>query len=72
MKKQETTAAAWENMLPKAAAVYLQISESLLAKMRMPSDPRTGPKFVKIGRVVLYRRTDLDEWLAAHVVSAAA
>ena len=29
-----------------------------------------GPRFCKLGRSVRYRRTDLDEWLDARVVSS--
>ena len=49
---------------PKQAARYLGVSESVLAKMRMRAE---GPPFLKLGkRVVLYRRSDLDEWLIWH------
>lgn len=27
----------------------------------------TGPRYVKVGRKVYYRRTDLDAWLAANM-----
>jgi excisionase family DNA binding protein len=45
-------------------AVYLNISLSTLRKMRdgNPSAPE-GPPFIRIGRSVRYRRTDLDDWL---------
>jgi predicted DNA-binding transcriptional regulator AlpA len=46
---------------PPAAAKYLQLAASTLAKMRGRGD---GPAFMKIGtRVVLYDRADLDTWL---------
>ncbi len=45
-----------------AAALYLGLSKSTLAKMRLRGD---GPVFCKNGpRVVAYRISDLDEWLA--------
>lgn len=46
----------------RAAARYLACSESFLAKLRCAGG---GPKFVKIGASVGYRRSALDEWLDA-------
>lgn len=44
-----------------AAADYLGLSASTLAKMRLRGD---GPVYMKAGpRVVLYDRADLDAWL---------
>lgn len=57
-----------DNMSPALAAEYVNLSPSLLAKMRMKSDPRTGPPFVKIGKSVIYRKADLDAWLQANLV----
>lgn len=31
-----------------------------------------GPRYVKIGRTVRYRRQDVDAWLTAHMVGGAA
>ena len=45
----------------RQAAAYLQISASTLNKLRVYGD---GPPFVKIGRSVRYRRSDLDVWAA--------
>jgi excisionase family DNA binding protein len=45
---------------PKAAAAYLDISQSLLAKQIRLG---TGPKFRKIGRAVLFKVADLDSWM---------
>ncbi|EYD75295.1 hypothetical protein Rumeso_03119 [Rubellimicrobium mesophilum DSM 19309] len=53
---------------PQRAAEYLGLSVSFLAKLRMAENRHRGPAFVKLGKVVLYRRTDLDQWLASHVV----
>jgi excisionase family DNA binding protein len=47
-----------------AAARYMGISPSTLAKMRLSGN---SPLFLKLGRRVLYRRTDLDEWLETHL-----
>jgi predicted DNA-binding transcriptional regulator AlpA len=47
---------------PAEAASLLRLSISTLAKMRMRGD---GPPYVKSGhKVVLYRSSDLQEWLA--------
>ena len=46
------------------AAAYCRISKPYLEKMRVYG---TGPVFVKLGRRVVYRLLDLDEWLSARV-----
>ena len=51
-----------QNLRSDAAARYLGISTSKLAKWRMSGD---GPPFAKLGRRVVYRRADLEAWLAA-------
>ena len=50
---------------PPAAAEYLGLSESMIAKMRCLGG---GPAYFKLGRAVRYRRDDLDEWLSARRV----
>ena len=46
-----------------AAAAYVQLSPSTLAKLRLRGD---GPVYSKAGaRVVVYDLADLDAWLAA-------
>lgn len=47
-------------LTPKEAAHFLRLSHSWLAKSRMHAD---GPPFVKLGRAVRYRETDLVRWL---------
>ena len=48
---------------PPAAAEYLGLSASTLAKMRLRGD---GPIYAKAGpRVVVYDLRDLESWLAA-------
>jgi predicted DNA-binding transcriptional regulator AlpA len=55
------TPSSSQNLRVDAAASYLGISVSALAKMRMRGD---GPPFVKLGRrVVIYRMSDLAAWL---------
>jgi excisionase family DNA binding protein len=49
---------------PREAAEYLRSSESTLAKKRLNGD---GPPFVRIGRAIRYRRSDLDAWMARSV-----
>lgn len=51
---------ARDNYRAHQAAEYLQISESNLAKRRVAG---SGPQFCKLGRIVVYRRIDLDAWL---------
>ena len=48
----------------REAAEYTGCSVSTLAKRRMTGD---GPRFIKIGRSIRYRRGDLDAWLASHM-----
>jgi predicted DNA-binding transcriptional regulator AlpA len=45
---------------PKEAANFLRVSESWLAKARMQGN---GPPFVKIGRSIRYRESDLLRWM---------
>ncbi|RMF11364.1 MAG: DNA-binding protein [Alphaproteobacteria bacterium] len=45
------------------AAGYTKLAVSTLTKKRLTGE---GPAFVKIGRRVVYRRQDLDEWLERH------
>jgi hypothetical protein len=52
-----------EYLRPADAARYVGHSESTLAKLRMRHMREQGPAFIKRGGVVLYRRSDLDNWL---------
>jgi excisionase family DNA binding protein len=47
-------------LTPSEAASYLRTSKSTLAKRRMQG---SGPPFVRIGRAVRYRLSDLDTWM---------
>lgn len=50
-----------EKLRAPAAAEYLGLSTSTLAKMRLRGD---GPAYAKAGaRVVLYDRADIDAWI---------
>jgi predicted DNA-binding transcriptional regulator AlpA len=42
------------------AAALLGLSTSTLAKLRLTGD---GPPFIKLGRRVVYRLSDLEKWL---------
>lgn len=44
-----------------AAAKFVGLSYSTLTKLRLTGG---GPRFLKLGRSVRYRTTDLAEWLA--------
>ena len=45
------------------AALYVGLTVSTLAKMRLRGD---GPRYHKAGpRIVLYSKVDLDDWIAA-------
>jgi excisionase family DNA binding protein len=58
-----------ENLRPDEAASYLRTSERTLARWRKQ---RIGPRWVRAGRSVLYRRQDLDGWLAQNTVQPVA
>lgn len=60
-----------ENMRPPEAAEYLGLSLATLARYRMAVKRKDGPPFVKVAGCVIYRRADLDAWLARNVVEAA-
>ena len=47
----------------KEAGKYLGLSTSTLNKWRCFG---TGPRFVKLGRAVRYRKAELDEYLKEH------
>jgi hypothetical protein len=59
-----------ENMRPRKAAEYLGLSQALLDQARCRG---TGPKFVRVSRTcILYRRTDLDSFLASRSFTSTA
>lgn len=47
----------------KAAADYIGLASSTLAKLRMRGD---GPLYSKAGRIVIYDVADLEAWLSHH------
>jgi excisionase family DNA binding protein len=48
------------------AAQYLRVSPSTLNAWRTARRGRYGPPFVKIGRRVVYREHDLEQFLEGH------
>lgn len=49
------------------AAKLLRLSERTLERLRLTGG---GPPFVKANRSVRYRESDLEQWIAARVVSS--
>jgi helix-turn-helix protein len=49
-------------LTPKQAAALLNLSTSWLAKQRLKGD---GPAYIKMGGVVRYNATVLQEWMKA-------
>jgi len=49
----------------KAAALFVGLSGSTLAKLRLNGN---GPVYCKLGRRVVYRPADLEQWLQSRVV----
>jgi predicted DNA-binding transcriptional regulator AlpA len=52
-------------LTPDAAAEFLGLASSTLAKMRLSGN---GPVYCKLGRRVVYRMEDLEAWLESRVV----
>lgn len=68
-KPLETSLSFPENMRSRVASQYTAMSESTLAKLRMRGNRSNGPNFVKIAGCIIYRRSDLDAWMEANLVS---
>lgn len=49
----------------REVAAYLKVSPPALEKWRLTGK---GPAFIRIGRLIRYRRSDLDRWLAEQTV----
>ena len=56
-----------EYLRPTEAAAYLKSSTSTLAKLRCAGG---GPCYVRIGRAIRYRKSELDEFMTASRVSS--
>jgi predicted DNA-binding transcriptional regulator AlpA len=57
---QKATTPTFVLLTPKEAATRLKVSLSWLAKARMRGD---GPPYIRIGRSIRYRETDLLQWM---------
>ena len=53
-----------ELLATREVAHLLGISHKTLERMRMEG---TGPKFIKVGRSVRYRLSDVQEWIEQNV-----
>jgi excisionase family DNA binding protein len=51
----------------REAASALRLSERTLERLRVQGG---GPLYVKAGRSVRYRESDLEDWIAARVVNS--
>jgi hypothetical protein len=47
------------------AAAYIAVSPAYLRKARRRG---VGPAFIRLGRTIRYRTSDLDRWLNAHCI----
>lgn len=63
-----TIAIAPATMTKDEAARYVGISRASLDRRIAAGD---GPAVCRLGGRILFRATDLDVWIAAHVVAAA-
>jgi predicted DNA-binding transcriptional regulator AlpA len=65
MEKAMQTSFQTENRCIRTAeaANYIGLSKSTLEKLRVTGD---GPEYAALGRVVVYRVADLDNWVMAH------
>jgi hypothetical protein len=52
-------------LTPKQVEIYYGLDAGVLANKRTK---REGPPYRKVGRKILYKRTDLEAWLDRHVV----
>ena len=50
-----------EFLTPKQAGGYLHVSKSYLDKLRVYGG---GPNFLRFGRKILYRKSELNRWAA--------
>ncbi len=57
-------------LTPKETAKYLGVREQTLATWRCSA--RYGLPFIRIGRSVKYRLSDVENWLKSRTVGAAA
>lgn len=60
MQQSTANSSAGQLLTTAKAAGYLRLSQSTLNKWRCVGG---GPRFVKLGRAVRYRKSDLDAYL---------
>ena len=56
-------------MNEKVAAIYVGCTVALL---RLYRSRKQGPRYYQVGKLVRYRREDLDGWIARHFVETEA
>jgi predicted DNA-binding transcriptional regulator AlpA len=54
-------------MTQREAALAMQLSERTLERWRVAGD---GPKFIRLGRSIRYRLTDIEAHIASRAVSS--
>ncbi|HET8920929.1 MAG TPA: helix-turn-helix domain-containing protein [Xanthobacteraceae bacterium] len=54
-------------LITHEAASYCRLSKRTLERLRVSG---LGPRFVKYGRSIRYRQSDLDQWIASRVVAS--
>lgn len=54
-------------LTPDEAAAYLRLARATLAKMRCLGG---GPRFVRLGRKIAYRGSDLESWLEKRLAAS--
>lgn len=59
----ETTLATQERLSRDEAAEYLGVSPRTLDRWH---ESRIGPPRIKIGRIIMYRRAALEQWILQH------
>jgi hypothetical protein len=64
MSQNFTIPAIEKVFTPKETAIRLKVSESFLAKKRVNGG---GPKFIKVGRIVRYPESAINEYLSAQL-----
>ncbi len=67
---QQPPVSAGENLRTPQAAAYIGISQSKLAKLRMTANRVHGPRFSKVAGCIVYRRSDLDDWITENMVES--
>lgn len=63
-RKEMTLPNAKPRFRTKDAADYIGLSKSTLEKYRLYG---RGPAYAKMGKVVIYRIEDLDDWIASKI-----